>query len=455
VVEAAKREVADGTLRAEVLRLERDLARSMGGPLPEASVDAIAELLTCFPVYRSYLPDGRQYLDAAAQRAAARRPDLAAAIAAIVPVLADPRRPVAVRFQQTSGMVMAKGVEDRAFFRFDGLTSLTEVGADPAEESVDVNEFHRRQHDRQDGRATSLTALSTHDTKRAEDVRARISVLAEVADEWTRALRELRRVAPLPDPAFEQLFWQATVGAWPITLERLRAYAVKAGREAATGTSWIDPDARFEATVGDVVERVFDDPSVRDCVEWMVALVEAPGRVNSLSAKLIALTIPGVPDVYQGSELWDLSLVDPDNRRPVDYAERAALLGELDAGWLPPVDGSGAAKLLVTSRALRLRRDRPELFTRYEPRHAIGPAAAHVVAFDRGGAVTVATRLPIGLERTGGWRGTTIEVGRGAVQDMLTGARYPAGPIQLDQLLSHYPVALLIPTLRTGRVGNG
>jgi (1->4)-alpha-D-glucan 1-alpha-D-glucosylmutase len=155
--------------------------------------------------------------------------------------------------------------------------------------------------------------------------------------------------------------------------------------------------------------------------------------------------MPGVPDVYQGTELWDRSLVDPDNRRPVDFAARRDLLARIDGGWQPPVDADGAAKLLVTSRALRLRRDRAELFRGYRPVAADGPAAAHAIAFDRGGALTVATRLPVGLRRRGGWGATVLPVPPGGVVDALTGRRFAGPPVPLADLLASYPVALLVP----------
>jgi (1->4)-alpha-D-glucan 1-alpha-D-glucosylmutase len=194
-----------------------------------------------------------------------------------------------------------------------------------------------------------------------------------------------------------------------------------------------------------LVDAAFDDERVNSIVTAFVARVSRPGWSNSLSAKLLQLTAPGVPDVYQGSELWETSLVDPDNRRPVDFDERRALLARVDDGWLPPVDETGAAKLLVTSRALRTRRDHPEWFSRYQGVPAYGPAASHVVAFDRGGAVTVATRLPLGLEAGGGWRDTSVLLAGRPVRDAVTGRSFPGGAVRVADLLRDYPVALLVP----------
>jgi (1->4)-alpha-D-glucan 1-alpha-D-glucosylmutase len=436
LIHGTKRGIADGILRSEVLRLDRLI------PQLDAA-DALAELLACFPVYRSYLPVGHEHLQHAAELARRFRPDLAATIDALLPILGDPTHPAAVRFQQTSGMVMAKGVEDTAFYRFSRLSSLTEVGGDPSEFSIDVDEFHRRQAARQAGFPLSMTTLSTHDTKRGEDTRARIDVLAEIPDRWAEVLGELRQLAPVGDGVLENLLWSSFVGAWPASRERLHAYAEKASREAGSSTTWTAPDAEFEAGMHAMVDAAFDNPEVNRLVSGFVDEIARYGWSNSLSAKLIQLTAPGVPDVYQGSELWETSLVDPDNRRPVDFGERRRILGELDAGAQPPLDETAAAKLLVTSRALRLRRDRTELFTRYTSLPVVGEAASHLVAFDRGGAITLATRLPVALERRGGWGDTAVALPGRPATDVITGRTHPGGLLRVADILDTYPVALL------------
>jgi (1->4)-alpha-D-glucan 1-alpha-D-glucosylmutase len=445
-----KRAVADGILHSEVLRLARDVIResspeSHANPAPDAIADALAELLACFPVYRSYLPLGLEHLTSALQAAKASRPDLTAELDALYPVLADPGHPAAIRFQQTSGMVMAKGVEDCAFYRYTRLTSLTEVGADPSEFSIDVAEFHRRQQGRQAGFPDSQTTLSTHDTKRGEDVRARLAVLSEVPEEWALALEHLRERVDIGDGPLEALLWQAIVGAWPATRERLHAYAEKASREAGNSTSWDVPNERFEARMHALVDSAFDIPEVSGTIRELVRRVREPGWSNSLTAKLLQLTAPGVPDVYQGSEFWERSLVDPDNRRAVDFERARAALERLDGGELPPIDEGGAAKLLVISRALRLRRQHPELFTRYLPVPAFGAADSNVIAFDRGGAIAVATRLPVGLAAGGGWGDTRIRLSRGSRADVITGRQFEGNDIRLAELFARYPVALLAP----------
>lgn len=445
LIHESKRGIADGILRSEVNRLTRDLLAEQpdAGPAPVLA-DALAELLACFPVYRSYLPYGAEHLEAARVEARRRRPDLAVTLDAVATLLADPERRVAVRFQQTSGMVMAKGVEDTAFYRVSRLATLTEVGGDPDEFALDVDGFHARQQARLAASPGSMTTLSTHDTKRGEDTRARITAIAEIPEEWAAFIARRRAALSLGDGPFENLLWETIVGCWPREREALHAYAEKAAREAATSTSWTRPAAGFERELRRLVDSAFDHPATRSDVESMVARLEPAGWSNGLAAKLLQLAGPGVPDVYQGSELWERSLVDPDNRRPVDFAVRRELLARLDAGELPAIDASGAAKLLVTSRTLRARRDRPEDFDRYLPLPAVGAAAGHVVAVDRGGAIAVATRLPVGLERDGGWRGTALLAPAGDYVDAFTGERWAGGGIPLAELFARYPVALLL-----------
>jgi (1->4)-alpha-D-glucan 1-alpha-D-glucosylmutase len=451
MIRGTKRAVADGILQSEVRRIVREVVAHLGGrvaaeerggvsrPSPDDMADAVAELLACFPVYRSYLPEGRDHLDEAFACARRTRPDLAATFDALEPVLGDPASPPALRFQQTSGMVMAKGVEDCAFYRWSRLTSLNEVGGDPSVFAVGVDAFHEAMAVRQRDWPHAMTTLSTHDTKRGEDVRARITVLAEMPGTWQAALDRLLELAPVPDPGFGSLLWQAILGAWtpdhlPDLRDRLHGYAEKAMREAGDRTTWTAPDEAYEAAVHRAVDAVFESDDVRGVLTDLAARIDEPARANSLAAKLLAITIPGVPDVYQGSELWETSLVDPDNRRPVDFDHRAAVLaGE--------ASDDAVDKLHVTCTALTLRRDRPELFTTYAGVSATGSAADHVLAFDRGGAITVATRLPAGLAARGGWGDTELALPPGEWHDALTGA--PASP-RLAELLATLPVALLV-----------
>jgi (1->4)-alpha-D-glucan 1-alpha-D-glucosylmutase len=224
----------------------------------------------------------------------------------------------------------------------------------------------------------------------------------------------------------------------------LAGYAEKAAREASVSTSWTEPSKEFETALRALVDRIYDDPELHADLAAFAAALDGPGWSNGLGQKLVQLAMPGVPDVYQGAELWDTSLVDPDNRRPVDFARRRELLARLDDGWQPPVDASGAAKLLVVSRVLRLRRDRPELFGDYRPVRADGAAAEHLFAFDRGGVVAVCTRLPIELADRGGWRDTSLSLPGQAWLDQLTGRRFTASRLTVSELLDPYPVALLV-----------
>jgi len=456
-----KRRITDGILHSEVLRLVRLIPAGthLDGTGLDASraADAISEIIAAFPVYRTYLPYGEEILKEACGRAVRRRPDLAQTVDVLQPLLLDADSPLAQRFQQTSGMVMAKGVEDTAFFRYTRLGTLTEVGADPTEFALDPAEFHRRMARRESELPLSMTTLSTHDTKRSEDTRARISVISESVADWDRVLAKLQDLAPLPDGPLASLLWQAIAGAWPASRERLQQYATKAAREAGNSTDWLDPNEAFEQKLAAAVDAAFDNPEVRAELEAFVALLEPYGAANALSAKLVQLTMPGVPDVYQGTEFWDRSLTDPDNRRTVDFAERQRALDALDAGERPASYQDDVAKLLVTSRALRLRRDRPDLFTGYTALTATGAAAAHVVAFSRGagesaGALTLATRLPRRLEQSGGWQDTTVALPE-AMTDEFTGHRFRPGPVAVADLLASYPVALLVPT--TGSENDG
>jgi (1->4)-alpha-D-glucan 1-alpha-D-glucosylmutase len=444
LVHDCKREVTDGMLGSEVARLVRVIGELTGVDGDQQS-EALAELLATFPVYRSYLPDGREHLDATVAAVRDRRPDLVKAVDALHPVLAQAGTEAATRFEQTSGPVMAKGVEDSAYYRWARFVALNEVGGDPAHFGTTVEEFHAAQARRLERRPRSMTTLSTHDTKRSEDVRARLAVLAEQPVEWGQVVRRLLAEHPLADRPLAHLVWQNLVGAWPLSRERAHAYVEKAAREAGTSTTWTSPDEAFEEQLHGLVDAAFDDEATHAAIEDLVDRIAPFGWSNSLSQKLLQLTMPGVPDVYQGTELWDFSLVDPDNRRPVDYDLRRRLLASLDGGEVPSVDATGAAKLLVVSRALRARRDHPDWFTGYEPVAVDGPAADHLIAFDRGGAVTVATRLPAGLAATG-WGDTALQLPNGAWRDLLTGDRFvsDAAGLRADELLARLPVALLV-----------
>jgi (1->4)-alpha-D-glucan 1-alpha-D-glucosylmutase len=492
VAEAAKREVATGTLAAEVTRLARLLGSVCPGVTEDETRTVLVEVLAAFPVYRAYVHPGElpsaaaeAAIGAAVESARGRLPrrlrGMAGDLGRAVLGLRGPASGAAgragelvVRFQQTTGPVLAKGVEDTAFYRWSRLLALNEVGGDPGRFGVMPEAFHAQAERLAADWPFTMTTLSTHDTKRQEDVRARLAVLAEIPGRWGGQVAEWHQravttrvfgeTAAVVDPDTEYLIWQTLVGAWPISGERLAGYLTKAVREADRHTSWTEPDHGYEAAVLGLAARALDDPGLAGSIAEFVAEIAGDALANSLGAKLIQLTMVGVPDIYQGCELSGLSLVDPDNRRPVDFARRRALLADLDGGRLNPaarVDGDGAGdlsldapKLLVTARALRLRRARPERFAGgYAPVAAVGPAADHVVAFARGGsgiggqAVTVATRRPVGLRARGGWSDTVLPLASPAAGwvDVLTGAVFRGGDLLLDDLTGALPVALLVP----------
>ncbi len=504
VAAAAKREAADKTLFAEVSRLARLVADVCPGATEDEARAVLVEVLAAFPVYRAYVHPGESPAAAAAEAAIAgaveearrRLPrrlrglasDLgAAALGAQRPVSGAAGRAgeLVVRFQQTTGPVLAKGVEDTAFYRWSRLLTLNEVGGDPDRFGVLPEAFHAEAERLAVNWPATMTTLSTHDTKREEDVRARLAVLAELPARWgaqvaewherATGLRSHGNAAAAVDPDTEYLIWQTLVGTWPISRERLANYLTKAIREANRRTSWADQNPEYEAAVHALAARAIDDPGLSESIGEFVAGIAGDALANSLGVKLVQLTMPGVPDVYQGCELSGLSLVDPDNRRDVDFARRRALLADLDADGLSlddPAEAGGlsldAAKLLVTARTLRLRRARPEWFTGgYTPMAAAGAEAAHVLAFargnaaDAGSAVTVATRLPVGLRDRGGWSDTVLPLtrwgrGRGGMGgrvappcggwvDVLTGAVYRGERVLLGELMRALPVALLVP----------
>jgi (1->4)-alpha-D-glucan 1-alpha-D-glucosylmutase len=360
-----------------------------------------------------------------------------------------------VRFQQTCGPAMAKAIEDTAYYRYVRLVGLNEVGGDPTRVGLATADFHRFAQNLLGEWPQSMTTLSTHDTKRAEDVRARLYVLAERPDEWAAWVRTARELAtPVRadglDALTEYFLWQTLVGAWPISEERLQAYALKAIRESKLFTRWTDPDEAYESAVERFVSGVVTTPAIVGHVEAWVDATRRETRANVLGQKLVQLTMPGVPDVYQGTDLVDLSLVDPDNRRLVDYDERRDRLARLDGGAAPAdLDDE---KLLVTTAALRTRREWPECFTgegaTYVP---VATTTGHAVAFARGTGdglevVTVVTRLAGRLADTGGFVDATLDLPDGRWTDVVSARTFDGGSTRLGDLVGDdgLPVALLV-----------
>ncbi len=436
--------------------------------------EALWEVLACFPVYRTYVRPGEEptaadvaVVETAIAAAADRRPQIDRELFSflrdllLLRVPGDAEVDFGLRFQQLTGPVMAKGVEDTAFYRYNRLVSLNDVGGDPGRFGTSVAEFHQFNRRAAARWPATMLATSTHDTKRSEDVRVRIGLLSEIPDEWADTVRRWtamntrHKTAGMPDANTEYLLYQTLVGAFPLTAERAVAYMEKASREAKEHTSWIDPDPGYDSALREFVEAVIADPEFSADLAAFVGPLVDPGRTVSVAQALLKLTSPGVPDLYQGTEVWDLSLVDPDNRRPVDYSARRSLLEKvrgLDAADVRALADEGATKLWTVWQALAVGREHPEAFSAiYEPLVARGAAADHVVGFVRGGRVaTVVPRLVLGLARSGGWGDTTVELPPGRWTDVLgasvVGSDDDGGPVTVPvgELLSGFPMALLV-----------
>jgi (1->4)-alpha-D-glucan 1-alpha-D-glucosylmutase len=435
---------------------------------------ALIGIAVQFKVYRTYLrpgaapaPADRAHIEQAVAAARAANPQLDDELLQFMQALllmevgGTLEEEFALRFQQLTGPAMAKGIEDTAFYRYFRLVALNEVGGSPARWGCSVPEFHTWCLEAQRTRPYSMLATSTHDTKRSEDVRARLLVLTEVGKLWTDTSKHwhqlnTRHRGERVDPNTEYLYYQTLVGAWPIDVERITAFMEKAVREAKLYTDWSRNDEAYEAELRAFITRTMADRVFIHAVEFFLRRIMFPGRVNSLAQTLIKLTAPGVPDIYQGCELWDFSLVDPDNRRPVDYAHRAALLAELldlaPAAVMDRMD-EGLPKLWLLTTTLQLRHTHPEWFcaaAAYEPLATEGEYATHVVAFMRGdNAITVVprliTRLPGEPDSTAKvWRTTSISLPPGQWRNWLEPAQVFTGEVPVSQLLQIVPVALLV-----------
>jgi (1->4)-alpha-D-glucan 1-alpha-D-glucosylmutase len=429
---------------------------------------AVTELLAGYNVYRSYVRPGaavdeadRALIATALATASAQLPEMFPRIwrALEDALLLRSQHALAQEFalavQQLTGAVTAKAIEDTVFYRHVRLCALNEVGGSPERFGISLAEFHAAIGAR--GTADGMIASTTHDTKRSEDVRSRLLVLSELAEEWSLAVgRWLERgarqaSAAVVDAATQYLFYQTLVGAFPLELERAQSYMQKAVREAKTHTSWTSPDMRYEAAVAEFVRGVLEDRALMDDVAAFVALIAPPGFVASLGKTLVKLTLPGLPDFYQGSELWDLRLVDPDNRGPVDFALRRALLarcGELDAEGALRELTRGTPKLWMIARTLRLRAREPERFAGpYAPLDVRGPDAQAVLAFTRGsdGAAlaVIVPRWPVRAAKLGDDVLVALPAGRwrNALSDEPLEVR--EGGISARALWARFPVALL------------
>ena len=487
IIAGAKHEIIDGALAPEAARLA-SLAHGvctvdvrLRDHTWRALHDCFRAMLAAMPRYRAYVAPGEgaspaavEVLDAAADRARLELdPERHETLDVVLDLLkgkevgsagktADAARgELVTRFQQVCGAVMAKGVEDTAYYRWMHLLPLCEVGSPAARFALPTAAFHAWAAERERARPHALTSLTTHDTKRSGDIRARLGVLSEFPDDWDAWVSEARAASADVRPAgldgrTELLWWQTLVGtvdhrgalmAW----DRLEAYMVKAMREAKTHTSWTTVNSEHESSVLWFCQTTHADPAVRELVARWSQLTASATRAAVLSQTLLHLTMPGVPDVFQGTESYAPLLVDPDNRRAVDFASLARELDRV-AGPRPARRLDLAQeKLLLTATALTARRERADAFTGlaggYEP---LASTSSHVVAYVRTHEaepvmVAVATRAAGELERLGGWQEHTLQLPEGTWRDVLSPRTERTGVVALATLLEQWPVSLLVP----------
>jgi (1->4)-alpha-D-glucan 1-alpha-D-glucosylmutase len=467
---------------------------------------AVAELTASMGVYRTYTrsrrvrSEDRELIEEAVADAKLRAADLADALDAAAHVALLEEAPVrdealewVLRWQQFTGPVMAKGFEDTALYCHNALLAANDVGSDPVRPFLAAGELHAMLAERRARSPRSLNATATHDTKRGEDTRARIAVLSEVPDEWRARLRRWIRAGaewkaeiaesdetPVPEADTDSLLYQTLLGAWPLDgaddafIDRIKEYMTKAVREAKEQTSWRRPDEDFEQALHDYIDRLMEESgraAPPEDVEQFAGRLAHHGALNSLTQLLLRVTAPGIPDTYQGTELWSFTLVDPDNRRPVDYVERGRLLDELESVIRTPDPATVAAllrdwrdgriKLLFTALALKLRTGMSDVFEQGEllPLEATGARADNVVGYGRVlEADACVVLLPRWTTRLGdgvppgpdAWGDTTVTLPPGlpgAWRNALTGEKVAAtsGSIALQDVFAAVPYALLVP----------
>jgi (1->4)-alpha-D-glucan 1-alpha-D-glucosylmutase len=427
---------------------------------------ALEKLVTMLPVYRTYRTadslddEDRRILLEALQGARINAPEIDAAafdfLSALFtkPALNEREADFVAKWQQLTPAVMAKGVEDTTFYCFDRLVSCNEVGSQASLVGISADKFHEFCHTLSDRWPNNMLATSTHDNKRSEDVRARISILSEIPERWAEALHHWSQLNAdawqnrLPDRHAEYLLYQTLIGAWPIDHDRAWGYMLKACREAKINTSWHEPNVSFEEKIRGFVGAVFQSAEFIASLERFVEPLILPGRVNSLAQALIKMVAPGVPDFYQGTELWDLSLVDPDNRRPVDFALRAELMRRvpgLNAAEALSDWDSGIPKLWMTARVLKLRQQRPEDFSpasKYQPLVAQGSHLGRLLAFRRGdNLIAVVPRFTMTL--AGEWTDTRLPLPGGSWRNCFTDDLIQR-EVTPSALFAAFPVALLV-----------
>jgi (1->4)-alpha-D-glucan 1-alpha-D-glucosylmutase len=472
LVREKKRGIIESTFSADLERLGVAAIRSARAAWrtrdisPRHLREALARVTVALAVYRTYRTadmlheEDRRVVTEAVQSARIGSPEIdAVAFDFLLSLLTKPHldeieADFVAQWQQLAPAVMAKGVEDTTFYCFDRLVSCNEVGAQASLVGISADRFHEFCHYLSDRWPNNMLATSTHDNKRSEDVRTRISVLSEIPDRWSEALHAWSQsTAPAwknrtPDRHAEYLLYQTLIGAWPINQERCWQYMLKACREAKIRTSWHEPNTGYEENIRGFVDGVFQTPEFIASLEAFVEPLVLPGRINSLCQTFIKMIVSGVPDFYQGTELWDLSLVDPDNRRPVDFDLRTDLLRRcagLSAAQVVRDWDSGLPKLWMISRVLGLRRERPEDFSdrsKYQPLVAQGAHLGNVLAFRRGeNLIAVVPRFTMTV--SGNWGDTRLPLPRGIWKNHFTDAALQ-GPSSPAQLFDGFPVALLV-----------
>jgi (1->4)-alpha-D-glucan 1-alpha-D-glucosylmutase len=429
---------------------------------------AIREVAACFSVYRTYVvperneigEEDRKRIRKAIESAKTNRADIDGGLfdfmrdVLTLKVIGKIETEFVNRFEQFTAPVMAKGVEDTAYYCWNRLAAMNEVGGDPDCDGFSLEHFHDYQVRMQKTFPMTMTALSTHDTKRSDDVRARMIVLTEMPDAFAEAVRRWSthnakfRSGDQIDTGTEWFLYQTLVGAWPISTERLREYMQKAMREAKVRTSWVANNAEYENALNGYIDAILGDQEFVAEMEKFVGDIATAGRVNSLAQTLMKYTAPGVPDLYQGGELWDFSLVDPDNRRPVDYGRRIGLLKEMQsmkAAQVMERSDEGLPKLWVVHKLLLLRREHPEWFgdeAEYASLTVEGAERDRVITYRRGaGVVTV---VPRWSHESKTWGETAVDVPEGRWKNRLTCAVVEGGRVLVGELLKDFPVALLI-----------
>jgi (1->4)-alpha-D-glucan 1-alpha-D-glucosylmutase len=472
LVRQKKRDIIKVSFAADLDRLARSLisiaqaswkSRDLS---PHALHAALAELTVAMPIYRIYRTaeaiDAKdsKVLSDAVQRARSAAPTIdSAAFDFLASFMTKDRltpdeSQLVYQWQQLAPAVMAKGVEDTTFYCFDRLLSCNEVGASASLVGISTDKFHEYCHYLSENWPNNQLATSTHDNKRSEDVRTRISILSEIPDRWSEALHQWAQLTEpswrnrTPDRHAEYLLYQTLVGAWPIDKDRCWQYMLKASREAKLRTSWHEPNIGYEANIQGFTEGVFENPEFLTSLKAFVKPLIEPGRINSLSQTLIKMVIPGVPDFYQGTELWDLSLVDPDNRRPVDYAARVDLLARcrhLSATEALRDWDSGLPKLWLIARLLSLRQERVDDFgpnSKYQPLIAQGSKLGNLFSFRRGEHLVAV--IPRFLTTVNGdWGDTRLPLPMGSWRNAFTDAVL-SGPTTPGVLFRDFPVALLV-----------